>query len=97
MTIDEFKQSIEDGRRPENVSPALLAMWCEARGEWSEAHGIVQACDDRSAAWVHAYLHRKEGDTSNAVYWYSRASRPMSDQALEQEWEEIVACFLDGE
>ena len=97
MTLDDFKKSIDNGKRPNGVSPALLAMWCEARGEWDEAHRIVQESDERSAAWVHAYLHRKEGDTSNAGYWYSRAGRKMSDRSFEHEWEEIVARLIEGD
>ena len=80
---------------PEGLSPALQALWAEARGDWDKAHKSVQDVGDRSAAWVHAHLHRKEGDKSNASYWYSRAGREMSEQCLEEEWEEIVAALLE--
>ena len=95
MTLEDFKRSITEGRRPAATSPALLALWVEAQGQWDEAHRIVQESEERSAAWVHAYLHRKEGDTSNAGYWYSRAGRKISDRSFEQEWEGIVTRLLE--
>jgi hypothetical protein len=69
-------------------------MWHEAKGDWDKAHQIVQEQNDRDGAWVHAYLHRQEGDNANAAYWYSRASRPVSQASLEREWEEIVKALL---
>lgn len=96
MTLDEFRASLEDGAAPAGVGPCLTALWTEARGDWKRAHEIVQEESGEAAAWVHAYLHRKEGDASNAGYWYSRASRPHSALSHDEEWDEIVAALLQG-
>ena len=80
--------------------PRLVeALWHDARGDWDQAHEIAQSIDDREGAWVHAYLHRKEGDLSNAGYWYLRAGRQGSDASLpdvslEAEWKEIAEALL---
>ena len=94
MTVDLFKSTLVDDAPPPEVDPVLRALWVEARGDWDGAHKIVQDVSDRSAAWVHAYLHRKEGDLTNAAYWYSRADRELSAFSLEGEWEEIVKTLL---
>jgi hypothetical protein len=73
----------------------LKALWIEANGDWATAHRIVQVLYDRDAMWVHAYLHRKEGDLGNSSYWYSRANKPMSKLSLDEEWVEIVGALLD--
>ena len=78
------------------MSAPLQALWQEARGEWKRAHEIVQGEDTAEAAWVHAYLHRKEGDSANAGYWYRRAKRPVSTEALENEWRCIVTDLIDS-
>ena len=93
MTLEEFIASLKDDRPP-NVAAALQALWHEARGDWDRAHQIAQDVDDRSGAWVHAYLHRKEGDLSNARYWYARAGKPEAPDSLKAEWEQIVAELL---
>lgn len=77
-----------------DFSAALRALWHEAQGEWKLAHEIVQDENDADSAWVHAYLHRKEGDLANAGYWYRRARRPVAQETLEEEWEAIVAALL---
>jgi len=94
MDLNEFKSRLKDPSPPENLKPVLQALWHEARGDWDRAHKIVQELPDPPAAWVHAYLHRKEGDLSNARYWYSRAGRPESSSSLEEEWEEIAGELL---
>jgi hypothetical protein len=94
MDLNEFKDSLAGETLPAGVSPKLQAMWHEAKGDWEAAHHLVQNQNDRDGAWVHAYLHRKEGDNANAGYWYSRAGRPASQQTLEQEWAEIVEELL---
>jgi hypothetical protein len=71
-----------------------MALWHDARGDWHAAHEAAQAIDDATGAWIHAYLHRKEGDASNAAYWYRRAARPVSRAELDAEWEEIAAALL---
>ncbi len=96
MTLEEFRQSLEQTRPPEGLSLALQALWHEARGEWNKAHGLAQAQEDATGAWVHAYLHRVEGDPANAAYWYRRAGKPVSHQPLAEEWESIVQALLAG-
>ena len=94
MDVQEFQDSLGDDRPPSGLDPALRALWHEAKGEWDEAHRLAQARDDEAGAWVHAYLHRVEGDDGNAAYWYRRANRPHATSALADEWREIVAALL---
>ncbi|HHZ82694.1 MAG TPA: hypothetical protein EYN60_01520 [Nitrospirales bacterium] len=94
MTFDLFKATLVDDAPPAEIDPVLRALWLEARGDWDGAHKIIQDSSDRSAAWVHAYLHRKEGDLTNAAYWYSRAGRDVSSFSLDGEWEEVVKTLL---
>ena len=89
MTLDEFLNSDSNAH-----SGALHALWFAGHGEWEQAHEIAQAEDTREGAWVHAYLHRLEGDTSNANYWYRRAGRPVQTGELRTEWETIVLALL---
>ena len=93
MTLDEFKASL-DAATPPAVAPLLRALWHDARGDWDAAHRIAQDVDTADGAWVHAYLHRREGDLGNARYWYHRAHRPEATDSLEAEWERVVASFL---
>jgi hypothetical protein len=79
---------------PPGLSGALLALWHDARGDWDRAHEAAQVDGSADGSWVHAYLHRKEGDPGNAAYWYSRARRPVSGDALEREWEAIAGELL---
>ena len=94
MTIDEFRQSLTDAQPPGNLDPLLQALWHEAKGDWSRAHELLQQDESADAAWVHAYLHRVEGDTGNAAYWYRRAGRAVSQESLADEWNSIVAAML---
>lgn len=79
---------------PAELSVPLRALWTLARGDWDEAHRLVQDETGSEAAWVHAHLHRVEGDDGNAAYWYSRARRPVSNSALEEEWHAMVGALL---
>lgn len=94
MDWDTFKQSLKNRRSPEGLTGPLLALWWAAKGDWDKAHKIAQDIPGAEGSLVHAYLHRKEGDLSNAGYWYSRAGRPRSSLPLEKEWEEIVKDLL---
>jgi hypothetical protein len=96
MTLDAFTATLKDAAPPGGLSPALLALWHDGHGKWDEAHRVAQDIDDQTGAWVHAYLHRKEGDISNAGYWYRRAGRPAAGGSLDQEWQAIVAALLEG-
>ena len=94
MDVNEFRASASDARPPDGLSPALMALWHLARGEWDSAHGHAQSDSGRDGAWVHAHLHRVEGDLANAGYWYRRADRPPCEASLDDEWEEIAAALL---
>ena len=96
MTIEQFAASAEDETAPPSGVPETLkALWWARRGEWDAAHKIAQDISSRDGSWVHAYLHREEGDDSNAAYWYSRAGKPHSTRSLEAEWEQIVSTLLN--
>ena len=95
MTPDEFRQSTAARTPPPGLSPALLALWHDGHGDWDEAHRVAQDIEDEIGAWIHAYLHRKEGDLSNAAYWYHRARKPVATGSLEAEWAAITAALLD--
>jgi hypothetical protein len=90
ISLDEFMRSPNLSTR----SPALQALWYDKQGDWKAAHESVQAASDVDSAWVHAYLHRKEGDPKNASYWYRRSGKPVSQLTLEQEWEQIATALL---
>ncbi len=94
MTLNEFKSTMRDEQPPETITPLLLALWHDGRGDWEKAHELAQEVDDEAGAWVHAYLHRKEGDLWNADYWYRRAGRSRPGYDLDQEWEVIVENLL---
>ena len=96
MDLKAFRSSLADNSPPRELPPALSALWHEAKDDWQRAHHIVQEEADRNSAWVHAYLHRKEGDLDNAGYWYRRARQPVSGQSLSQEWEAIVSALLSN-
>ena len=93
VTLDEFKATVTSATPPA-ASPLLRALWHDARGDWAAAHHLAQDVDDESGAWVHAYLHRKEGDLGNAAYWYRRAGQPVATDALDNEWARIVTALL---
>jgi hypothetical protein len=91
MTIEEFRSA-----DPSTLSAPLRALREDAADQWDAAHREVQDDDSADAAWVHAYLHRKEGDISNAGYWYARAGKPRFQGSLEDEWVEIATALLKG-
>jgi hypothetical protein len=79
MTINSFTESLSTDSPPKNLSPELNALWYDAKGDWHAAHDLIDDMDGKDAAWVHAYLHRKEGDIGNAGYWYRRAGKEVSN------------------
>jgi len=89
-----LRASVAQPAPPPGLKPLLEALWWEAKGDWERAHQIAQAIGSPEAARVHAYLHRREGDTANAAYWYRRAGCPESRQSLDQEWHEIASALL---
>jgi hypothetical protein len=94
MTLDEFRDSLRRTNPPKELGPALVGLWWDAKDDWRKAHESAQQDEDPASAWVHAYLHRKEGDLSNAAYWYQRAGKPPAGSSLEKEWEEIARSLL---
>lgn len=94
MTLEQFRQSVRENAPARDLNAALAGLWWDAKGDWTKAHESAQQDEDIAGSWVHAYLHRKEGDASNAAYWYSRAGRRPSQLTLEQEWEEIATALL---
>jgi hypothetical protein len=94
MLFEEFRSSLCSNHPSEDAPPLLAALWWEAKGNWTKAHEIAQEIDSPDAAWVHAYLHWKEGDEGNAGYWYHRAGRPHSKAEFAAEWEEIGRILL---
>lgn len=96
MDLDSFRASLSDRAPPAGLSAPLRALWLAAGDRWDEAHGIVGEDESADAAWVHAYLHRVEGDESNAGYWYRRAGKPHCKRSLASEWAEIVDTMLRG-
>jgi len=93
-TIENFKSSLSGTQPPAGLSVYLKALWHDAKGNWDKAHHMIDNLEDLKAYWVHAYLHRKEGDLWNAEYWYKKAGELMPDYSLEKEWEEIVGALL---
>src|SRR6266704_2330110 len=94
MDVQSFKQSLAAAEPPAGISLAALALWWDAKGDWAKAHECAQEQEDATGAWVHAYLHRKEGDPSNAGYWYRRAGQPIATDSLDAEWLRIVEALL---
>jgi hypothetical protein len=93
MTVDEFRATLAEAAPPD-LAPPLRALWHDARGEWDAAHNVAQDIDDPTGAWIHAYLHRKEGDLGNAAYWYERARQPVATDGLDAEWQRIATALL---
>lgn len=93
MTLSAFLESLSQAAPPAGISPYLTSLWWEGKGNWQKAHDIIEDLESDTAAWVHAYLHRKEGDRGNARYWYSRAGQTMPEVSLEQEWKDIVTVL----
>jgi hypothetical protein len=94
MDFTTFVDSLAQPVPPDGLTPLLSGLWQDAKGDWNRAHEMVQDEEGREAAWVHAYLHRKEGDLANAAYWYRRAGKPVAKESLKEEWEALVAALV---
>ena len=94
LDLESFRKSVEGGEPPAGLSLALQALWWDAKGDWHKAHHCAQERDDVAGMWVHAYLHRREGDLSNADYWYRRCRKTPPKIGLDAEWESLAGSFL---
>src|SRR5271156_3022562 len=96
MNADQFKASLVHAAPPADLPSPLAALWWDAKGDWAQAHGLVDELETVNGMAVHAYLHRKEGSASNADYWYHRAGRDFQRPTLEAEWTALVDSLLSG-
>jgi hypothetical protein len=95
MTFADLEAAVRDRTEPPPSAPALArALWHDAVGDWDAAHRVAQDVESPDGAWVHAYLHRKEGDVGNAGYWYRRAGRPAASGSLDDEWRALAEALL---
>jgi hypothetical protein len=94
MTIKEFRDSLSQSQPPSSVNALLQSLWFDGHGDWDRSHDIAQDIHTKEGSWIHAYLHRKEGDEGNAGYWYARAGKPFCKKTLSEEWDELVTAFL---
>lgn len=94
MTSAQFFASLDQSQPAAELSPYLKSLWYDGKGDWENAHRIIQDIEDSTAAWIHGYLHRKEGDNGNAAYWYRKANKKISLLSLEEEWKEIVIALI---
>lgn len=94
MTAQEFKDSLVRDAPPAKLSAILYVLWYDAKGRWSEAHNLTQSIPSKEGSLLHGYLHRKEGDVSNALYWYRNAGVEFPSSTLEEEWEMLLRRFL---
>jgi hypothetical protein len=90
-----FKESFTLEAPDPALSPILKSLWYDAKGDWKRAHDFVDQLPGSDAAWVHAYLHREEGDSWNADYWYTRAKKTRPSCSLEEEWENLIDYFIE--
>jgi hypothetical protein len=97
MDLATFRASLSAAEPPPTLSHALRALWLDARGNWDRAHDAAQADEGAPGDWVHAYLHRKEGDAGNAAYWYRRARKPVCKSSFDEEWATIADALLKDE
>ena len=94
MNYSDFLKSLSEKNTPTELNDILTALWYDAQGDWDKAHKIVQNISTPAAAHVHAYLHRKEGDDANALYWYNRAGTVFFEGSLDDEWTKLVKKFI---
>jgi hypothetical protein len=94
MTFDDFDHSLAASQPSAELTPALAGLWWDAKGDWTQAHERAQQDEGPQGCWVHAYLHRKEGDQANAAYWYRRAGKPVCREPTDKEWRQIVGDLL---
>ena len=93
MDFLRFEESLSNATPPTGISEYLLSLWYDYKNDWGKSHDIIQSLEDVNAAWIHAYLHRKEGDISNADYWYRRAGKTRPTIPLKNEWDQIAKAL----
>lgn len=96
MTFSDFESSLQDQHPPKGLSDSLHALWYAGKDNWEQAHNIAQDIPTAEGSWIHAYLHRWEGDEWNANYWYRRAGRKMPGSSLQEEWRSITQALLEN-
>jgi hypothetical protein len=96
MNIEEFRKTMSGDKPLSSWSPLLRALWHDGKDQWEDAHNIAQDIHSTDGSWIHAYLHRKEGDNGNAAYWYHRAGKKLPTCSLSEEWEQLVSHFLNA-
>ena len=94
MTYTQFLESLKDSKPPLNANKYLQVLWYEKNGRWEESHNIAQDLHNNTGSRLHAYLHRREGDNSNARYWYNLAGLPFPKLSMDEEWAEMAKEFL---
>ena len=92
--FSEFETTLGLDEPPKEWPVELRSLWYDAKGDWHAAHGLVDHLNNTMAKWVHAYLHRKEGDEWNAGYWYRQAGRPFCTHTLNHELQQLVEEIL---
>ena len=95
MQFEDLIDSLREDQPPSTLSIELQSLWWDRKGNWGKAHELAQEANSREGDWIHAYLHRQEGDLGNAGYWYSKANRKITDKNLSAEWEDIVKTFIN--
>ncbi len=93
-SLAQFKESLKAAQPTAGLSAQLKSLWYDGKHDWQKAHDQVDHLSDQASAWVHAYLHRKEGDTWNADYWYRRAGKTRPNMSLAKEWEQLLLAFI---
>jgi hypothetical protein len=94
MNFQDFKQSLNNDKMPPGLSLPAQAMWYAGKNKWEQSHDIAQDIHTSQGSWIHAYLHRVEGDTANAGYWYRKAGKTYPAESLADEWETIAKALL---
>jgi hypothetical protein len=92
--IESFKESLKHDAPPKGLGRPLEALWHASKGSWEKAHEVVMDDESKAAAWVHAHLHRRQGDAANANYWYARADKPPHDGPFDEELNTIAFGLL---
>ncbi|MGW9686550.1 hypothetical protein [Flagellimonas sp. 2504JD1-5] len=90
-----FQETMDFPKPNAEWPEALQALWWDAKGNWNASHNIAQDLHTEMGSWIHAYLHRKEGDKWNAGYWYRQAGRSFPACSLEKELEQMVEYVLN--